>query len=147
MKLKLKVVKVLKRELKVMAKKEDQERPDYIVNELKKLIEDKKDLWLDKVETYPALLIERQNNLAKLREELEESEKSVEEQREILKVYYEAHHMYLDYDSKNRKFENLILNLEDTDYYALNIIADNNQRTIESFTVDYLNRLMNTIKT
>jgi len=146
MKLKLKVAKELKRELKVLAKKMDQERPDYVINELKKLIEEKKELWLGKVETYPELLIERKDNLAELRVELEESEKSVEEQRAILKVYYKEHHMYLDYDGKNRKFENLILSLEEEEYYALNIIADNNERTIEAFVVEYLHRLVKTIK-
>lgn len=140
MKLKLKVSKVLKRDLKVLAKKEEMERPDYVLSLLQTYISENKDVWQDKIDGYESFLSQREERLEKLKEELDLSDKTIEEQRSELKAFYVNNHMYRAYDSQKRKFENIIVSLTDHDYYALMIIADKHETTIEVNTVAYLQR-------
>jgi len=142
MKLKLKLTKTLKRQLKESAVKQDLERNEYVIKELLNHIESKKSIWENKVEGYAEFLVSREENLLKLKESFEDSDIPLEEQRLRLKKYYNDNHMYREYTNKNRKLENLILNLEENQYYALQIIADDSQMTLESYAVTFLNYLI-----
>jgi len=144
MKLKLKVSKALKRELKVLASKKEMERPDFVITLLQTYIDDNKSVWEDKIKTYASFLVDREKNLEKLKLELEESDKTIEEQRSELKAFYTANKMYRAYDSQKRKFENIIISINEEQYFALMIIADKNETTIESNTVSYLQRYIKT---
>jgi len=142
MKLKLKLSKTLKRQLKEQAALKEMERNDYVISVIKEHIQSKKELWQDTVEDYPAILEKRQSDLILLKESHEEKELPVEERRAELKAFYSENHMYLDFENKNRKFENLILQLDETDYYALKIIADDSKVTLESYSVTFLHHLV-----
>ena len=142
MKLKLKLSKTLKRQLKEQAALKEMERNDYVISVIKEHIQSKKELWQDTVEDYPAILEKRQSDLILLKESHEEKELPIEEIRAELKAFYNENHMYLDFENKNRKFENLILQLDETDYYALKIIADDSKVTLESYSVTFLHHLV-----
>lgn len=142
MKLKLKLSKTLKRQLKEQAALKEIDRVEYVLSVLKEHIQSKKELWQETVESYPALLEKRQSDLVLLKETLEEKDIPLEEKRAELKAFYSENHMYLDFKNKNRKFENLILQLDETDYYALKIIADDSKVTLESYAVTFLHHLV-----
>jgi len=137
MKLKLKITKHLKRQLKINASKMDQERTNYVLELLKQHITDNSSVWTSKVETYPQLLIDRKEGLEVLKASFTE-DMPIEEQRAQLKEYYVTHHMYVNYYNKNKKYENLILTLEDNDYYALCLIGESKQESVEKYVADFL---------
>ena len=136
MKLKLKVSKNLKRDLRKEAEKKDIERMDYILNIISDHLNETKDIWAAHVEAYPSLLEERQVALAALKERLVDEEDDIK--RQTLKAFYQENHMYIDFVNRQRKFENLIIPLEENDYYGLCLLAENKKMTVERFTVDLL---------
>ena len=132
MKLKLKVSKQLKRALKQKATAMEMERTPYL---LKVLHEHLKKCNMDssKVPEYKTFLDKRVVELEALKTQLEEDEVPTEEKRTQLKKFYETHHMYRHVQSKNRQLENIILTLEDDDYYCLMMLADQDKQTVENY--------------
>lgn len=138
MKLKLKVTKTLKRALKEKAIEASMERVDFIHQVIMDHINAQKYLWEKDVATYPTLLMDRQKGLEDLKETLEESDLSKEVQLARLKAYYKEHHMYRVFYSKKRKFENIIIHLDDEIYFALCLIGEANMQAVETYTVNLL---------
>lgn len=140
MKLKLKVTKTLKRTLKIQAGGQEMERIDFIMACLTEHLRTNEKLWANKIESYKNLLIERQEGLKTLKDSFTD-ETPIEEKRERLKNYYKEHKMYRDIHSKNKKMENIILNLDENHYYGLMILAESRELTIEAYTINYLQTL------
>jgi len=136
MKLKLKVSKNLKRDLRKLAEGQDVERMVYILNAIEKHLEDNSTIWKPYVDDYPALLEKRQLELIALKESLEEEEDSFK--RVAMKEFYQENHMYVDLMNKQRKFENLIIPLSEQLYYGLCLLAEDKKMTVERFTVELL---------
>lgn len=139
MKIKLKVSKKLKSELKGKAESNSVERKVYIQNLLEKHIGDNKSIWENKIEGYAEFLLEREEKLSALKIELDENEEmSAKEKGSILKEFYKENKFFRTEINKNKKLENIIINLDDELYYALNILADNKELSIENYTVELL---------
>ncbi|MCH4890924.1 hypothetical protein EZV73_25310 [Acidaminobacter sp. JC074] len=136
MKLKLKVSKNLKRDLRKEAEKKDMERMDYVLNIIREHLDETKDIWEAYVEAYPSLLEKRQIALAELKEKLVDEADDIK--RQTLKAFYQENHMYIDFVNRQRKFENLIIPLEDDVYYGLCLLGENKKMTVERFTVELL---------
>lgn len=144
MKLKLKVSKTLKRDLKIKATSLNIERKEYVFNELMNYINTKNDLWKDKIDGYAEFVENRNAKLVELKISLEENdEMSSIDKRTILINYYIENKMYRDIISKNRKLENIIIDLSEEDYNKAALISEYNGKTIESNTIDFLQRLIN----
>ncbi len=142
MKLKLKVPKTLKRNLKEIAQKKSIERKDYVKEQLLELIESKRSIWESRIDTYEEFLNERDSRLIKLKESLEEDEeKTVYEKRDILKNFYYDEKIFRYVQNKNRKLENIIIDLKDNEYYAIQILADDQEEAIESYVVNFLHHI------
>lgn len=139
MKLKLKIAKQLKRQLKVLSEKAQKERVDYVREFLLNHLQENKVDWDDKVKDYPQVLIKREEALKLLKEELEESDKEPDKKKAIMKAFYKDNHYYLDFVNKNRKLENLIIPLEDESYYGLRILAEKQCVTVEKYTTQLIN--------
>lgn len=142
MKLKLKVSKSLKRDLKLKAVKVDQERTEFILKHLLDHIESNDQIWSGKIEAYLEILKERDLGLIALKESFTE-ETLLEDQRHALKAYYADHKMYRHIISKQKKLENIILTLNDESYYALRMMAEEKEMPIEAYTLQYLHTLNN----
>jgi len=136
MKLKLKVSKNLKRDLRKLAEGQEIERMTYILNTIEKHLEDNSTIWKPHIDEYPALLEKRQLELVSLKESLEEEEDSTK--RATLKKFYQENHMYVDFISRQRKFENIIIPLSEQSYYGLCLLAEDKKMTVERFTVELL---------
>jgi|LGVE01.1.fsa_nt_gb predicted HicB family RNase H-like nuclease len=139
MKLKLKVSKTLKKSLKIKAEANELERNNYVIGLLQTLVDENKSLWVDQVEAYPELVAERQQGLEALKESFTE-EISINEQRAQLKAYYTENHLYINIYSTKKKFENLMLPLEDNVYYALCILGEADKLSVEHFVIAHLSK-------
>lgn len=138
MKLKLKVSKSLKRNLKKIAENHSVERKEYLLNAFKALLEANKEIWTGNIETYIETLKERENALESLKTSLLESDISQDEKRDIMLKFYTDNKMYKTFNNKNKKLENIIIDFQDEDFYALKLIAENHSKTVEDYSVEFL---------
>ena len=142
MKIKLKVSKTLKRKLKLNADEKSLDRKVFIKESLLKHIEEKKDEWSKRIDGYEVFINSRTENLKLLKEELADNEEiSDYEKQKTLKAFYKEHFMFLTVINKNRKLENIIVDLEEEAFYALQILAENKEQTIETYTTDLLHHI------
>ncbi len=142
MKLKLKVPKTLKRNLKESAQKKSIERKVFVKEQILELIESKRSVWESKIDGYEEFLKDRDLRLNQLKQSLEEDEeKTIHEKRDILKNFYYEQKIFRYVLNKNRKLENIIIDLEDNEYYAIQILADDKEEAIETYVVDFLHHI------
>lgn len=132
MKIKCKVSKQLKRALKHKAASQEMERTAYILQSLKAHTQ-AAGISEDAVEAYKVFLEERTVNLNALKLALEDEHVEQEEKRQRLKEFYLTHHMYRPVVSKHRQMENIILQVDEMDYYILMMLADQSQQTVENY--------------
>lgn len=101
-------------------------------------LEEHKVDWHDKVDSYPEVLLKREEALKKLKNELEESDLDDHRKKDIIKKFYKDNHYYIDFVNRNRKLENLIIPLTETAYYGLCLLAEKNGVTLEKYTSQLL---------
>lgn len=142
MKLKLKVTKNLKKNLKDLSNKVELERKDYVKAEVLSHIKENKKDWCERIDGYAEFLENRSKNLENLKAELaEDLEISSKEKQARLRNFYKENLMFDRPTNKNKKLENIIIDLDEHDYYALQILSENKEMTIEDYTVEVLQHL------
>lgn len=134
MKLKLKVSKKVKKDLKDIASKAEIERNEFVLKSFVNYIASHEDEWVNLVDGYPEFIVNRAKNLESLKEQLTENESiTKEEQMSTLKAFYKDNKMFLPVVGKQKKLENIIVHLDEKMYYALQILAENRGMVIEDF--------------
>lgn len=142
MKLKLKVSKTLKRNLKELANAKSLDRKAFIKDAVLNHVNVNKEKWIDRIEGYDAFVITRVEELEKLRQELSENlELSNHEKQQTLIKFYKDNYMFIKAINRSKKQENIIIDLDEQTYYAMQILAENNEQTIETYTVEFLQHL------
>lgn len=140
MKLRLKISKQLKRQLKISAG--EIERTDYVLDILKNYVSEHKPVNENDIASYKQFLEEREQGLMDLQAAQDQDEEtSIDEKRKVLKAYYEAHHMYRTFYSNKRKYENLTLHMDEALYYPLMMLADEHKTTLENFVENLIHHL------
>lgn len=141
MKIKLKISKQLKRELKEQATALEVERTIFVVQELKKWADQNKESWENLVETYPSFVETREADYETLKEKLVSEEADSKDTTDQLRAFRIEHKMFPYIKSKNKKNENLILNVEEELYYALQILAELNNMCVENYVEQSVHHL------
>lgn len=136
MKLKLRIRKDLKRDLKGLALKKDLERKELVEKLLEEFVNENKEIWMDDIEEF----IE---NTKKLEAEIVEinSNESLndDEKKQSIKKIKEKYGL-IRYNSTmlKKKTETLIINLGEQIYYGLLLIAEDHEMSIEQLGITVL---------
>lgn len=120
MKIKINITKDLKRELKLLAAKEELERNDYIYKIIAEYVAKKEAVWIDKIESI--LEVSAQN-------EVSAEEKAKQSMPKTTK-----------------KLQPLILNVDERTFYALAIIAKKGKKTKEQLLINHITSVVNDSK-
>jgi predicted transcriptional regulator len=134
MKLKLRIKKDLKRDLKKIAAKKDMERKDLAIQLISEFVSSNDEITTSEIEEF----MESTKSLEEGITEINSNEDlSNEEKKALIKELKEKHRVVI-YTSKmpKKKTETLIINLDELSYYGLLLIAENSKMTIEHLGVD-----------
>ena len=134
MKLKLRIKKDLKRDLKKIAAKKDMERKDLAIQLISEFVSSNDEITTSEIEEF----MESTKSLEEGITEINSNEAlSNEEKKALIKELKEKHRIVI-YTSKmpKKKTETLIINLDELSYYGLLLIAENSKMTIEHLGVD-----------
>jgi predicted transcriptional regulator len=134
MKLKLRIKKDLKRDLKKIAAKKDMERKDLAIQLISEFVSSNDEITTSEIEEF----MESTKSLEEGITEINSNEAlSNEEKKALIKELKEKHRVVI-YTSKmpKKKTETLIINLDELSYYGLLLIAENSKMTIEHLGVD-----------
>jgi predicted transcriptional regulator len=134
MKLKLRIKKDLKRDLKKIAAKRDMERKDLAIQLISEFVSSNDEITTSEIEEF----MESTKSLEEGITEINSNEAlSNEEKKALIKELKEKHRVVI-YTSKmpKKKTETLIINLDELSYYGLLLIAENSKMTIEHLGVD-----------
>ncbi|MCT4662213.1 MAG: hypothetical protein N4A40_10165 [Tissierellales bacterium] len=134
MKLKLRIKKDLKRDLKKIAAKRDMERKDLAIQLISEFVSSNDEITTSEIEEF----MESTKSLEEGITEINSNEDlSNEEKKALIKELKEKHRVVI-YTSKmpKKKTETLIINLDELSYYGLLLIAENSKMTIEHLGVD-----------
>lgn len=125
MKVKLKVTKSTKRNLKLKAIEHKMTRKDYVRSKFIDHINAHKDLWCDKIKGYKASYEEKSKGLNDLlQSQVKNKAATRNEKVEALRNYYEKNNIHMYQLPKNALHENIIFRLTEEEYFALHILAD-----------------------
>lgn len=114
MKIKLNVTKDLKRNLKIKAEEKEIERNDYIYEIINNFVKENENVWVSKIESI-------------IKNETEEEELLHETKaKEAMK-------------KTRKKLQPIILNVDEKTYYALEILAETEEKSKEDLIVKMLN--------
>lgn len=136
MKLKLRIKKDLKRELKELAIKKDIERKELAVQLISEVVENNDELNISDIEGFIENTKELELEILKINEneslDNEERKSAIEELKGRYKVI-----IYTNKIAK-KKTETLIIDLEEKIYYGFLLTAESNKMSIEQFGVKIL---------
>lgn len=134
MKLKLRIKKDLKRDLKKIAAAKDMERKDLAIQLISDFVNSNDEITTSDIEEF----IESTKSLESGIAEINSNEALSNEEKTILIKELKQNHRVVIYSSKmpKKKTETLIINLDELSYYGLLLIAENSKMTIEHLGVD-----------
>lgn len=134
MKLKLRIKKDLKRDLKKIADAKDMERKDLAIQLISDFVNANDEITTSDIEEF----IESTKSLESGIAEINSNEALSNEEKKILIKELKQNHRVVIYSSKmpKKKTETLIINLDELSYYGLLLIAENSKMTIEHLGVD-----------
>lgn len=145
MKLKLRIKKDLKRDLKALAIKKEIERKEFVEQLLEEFVNENKEICMNDIEEFMIRITE---NAKKSEAEIieingNESLNADEKAHSIREI--KGKYRVIRYISKmsKKKTETLMINLEEQIYYGLLLIAEGNKMSIEQFVIKILTEYVN----
>jgi hypothetical protein len=137
MKVKLKVTKTTKRNLKIKAIENKMTRKDYVKQLFIDHIEGHEDLWGDKINGYKESYEKKSLALNELLQyQLKNKEATRNENVEALRDFYKKNNIHMYNLPKNSIYENIIFRLTEEQYFALHILADLKNMALENYAED-----------
>ena len=139
MKVKLKVTKTTKRNLKLRAIENKMSRKDYVRSKFVDHINGHKALWSDRIHGYKEAYEKKSQGLNDLlKSQLKNKDATRKENVEALRKYYEENNIHMYQLPQKQIFENIIFRLAEEEYYALHILADLEKKALENYAEDLI---------
>lgn len=134
MKLKLKVSKGTKKALTTKAMTMNMSRNDYVLSRYQEHLGKNSDIWQGKVEAYIKKYTRRAELLNEfLYDQRKDKDTPHSEKVDAIRNFYTKHKIYLHVQSQNAQQENVIIRLSEDEFYSLQMLADQDQMSLENY--------------